>query len=142
MDGIRIIPLPLAHRDERRAISEAELPVAFSVVRVNLIALSKQARPEMRLGNHLHQTTTEWFVLAAGGFRRATFERDGERETVEDLRAPCLIRCGAGIGHTFDGPDSGTILITLADQSYDPADTVPIPRQWDALGGCNPPVTQ
>lgn len=128
MNGVQVIPLMLAHRDDRRSISEAALPVAFPVARVNLIALSEQARPEMRLGDHVHRTMNEWFVLAAGSFRAATFERDGERERLEDLRAPCLIRCGAGIGHTFEGPEPGTILITLADQPYDPADTVPIPR--------------
>lgn len=119
---------PASARTSRRAISEAELAAAFPVARVNPIALSEHARSEMRLGAHLHQITTELFVLAAGGFRKATFERDGERAIVEDLRAPCLIHCGAGVGHTFDGPEAGTILITLADQPYDPADTGPIPR--------------
>lgn len=122
-----VIPLPIVHTDDRRSIAEAELPVSFTVARVNAIVCTDEVVSGMVLGRHFHTKTTEWFILARGGFARLVAGVGAEEQVIESLRAPCLIECPAGTPHTFMSPEPGTVLITLADRAYDPADTVSIP---------------
>ncbi|MBI4450086.1 hypothetical protein HY634_03440 [Candidatus Uhrbacteria bacterium] len=127
MGKVRIIPLPHVHVDSRRMISEAQLPVSLNIARVNHIVLTDAVTPTMALGGHLHRTTTEWFLLAAGGFAQLVIGAGADRRVYERLLAPCLVECPAGLPHTFVGPWPGTILLTLADRPYDERDTVPSP---------------